>query len=108
MPWLNKIKIHKIIYFSLFFSAEKAERTASKMISEERMQGHIDQIDSTVHFESRQVLQTWDDQIQSLCFQVKTFLNLLFGPFSLASVSVRRAVKTLKSYFIQGAVHKLH
>ena len=73
MPWLNKSKIHKIFYFPLFFSAEKAERTASKMISEERMQGHIDQIDSTVHFESRQVLQTWDDQIQSLCFQVKNF-----------------------------------
>ena len=67
--------MHKIFYFPLFFSAEKAERTASKMISEERMQGHIDQIDSTVHFESRQVLQTWDDQIQSLCFQVKTFVK---------------------------------
>jgi len=55
--------------------AEKAERTASKMISEERMQGHIDQIDSTVHFESRQVLQTWDDQIQSLCFQVNSIID---------------------------------
>ena len=62
------------------FSAEKAERTASKMISEERMQGHIDQIDSTVHFESRQVLQTWDDQIQSLCFQVKTFVKPFILP----------------------------
>merc|ERR1712002_832806 len=54
---------------------EKAERTASKMISEGRMQGHIDQIDSTVHFESRQVLQTWDDQIQSLCFQVNSIID---------------------------------
>lgn len=50
--------------------AEKAERIASKMVTEGRLQGHIDQIDSTVHFESRNVLQTWDDQIQSLCFQV--------------------------------------
>ena len=33
-------------------------------------QGHIDQIDSTVHFETRQMLDTWDKQIQSLCFQV--------------------------------------
>ena len=57
------------------FTAEKAERTASKMISEGRMQGHIDQIDSTVHFESRQVLQTWDDQIQSLCFQVNSIID---------------------------------
>ena len=39
------------------------------------MQGHIDQIDSTVHFESRQVLQTWDDQIQSLCFQVNSIID---------------------------------
>jgi COP9 signalosome complex subunit 4 len=57
------------------FVAEKAERIASKMISEDRMQGHIDQIDSTVHFESRQVLQTWDDQIQSLCFQVSSIID---------------------------------
>lgn len=54
---------------------EKAERTASKMISEGRMQGHIDQIDSIVHFESRQTLQTWDDQIQSLCFQVNSIID---------------------------------
>ena len=67
------------------------------MISEERMQGHIDQIDSTVHFESRQVLQTWDDQIQSLCFQVKNFVKsfVLPVPFSLVSVSVRSAVRHL-------------
>ena len=34
------------------------------------MHGHIDQIDSVVHFETRQMLDTWDKQIQSLCFQV--------------------------------------
>ena len=59
----------------IFFSAEKAERTASKMISEERMQGHIDQIDSTVHFETRQVLESWDGQIQSLCWQVNSIID---------------------------------
>ena len=45
------------------------------MITEGRMQGHIDQIDSTVHFESRNVLQTWDDQIQKLCFQVNSVID---------------------------------
>ena len=45
------------------------------MISEGRMQGHIDQIDSTVHFESRQVLETWDNQIESLCFQVNSIID---------------------------------
>ena len=58
------------------------------MISEERMQGHIDQIDSTVHFESRQVLQTWDDQIQSLCFQVKTFFKPFVLPIPLGLLSL--------------------
>ena len=55
--------------------SEKAERIASKMISEGRMQGHIDQIDSIVHFEKRQVLETWDNQIQSLCFRVNSIID---------------------------------
>jgi len=54
---------------------EKAERIASKMISEGRMSGHIDQIDTTVHFESRQVLESWDNQIESLCFQVNSVID---------------------------------
>ena len=45
------------------------------MISEGRMLGHIDQIDSTVHFESGNVLQSWDDQIQSVCFQVNSIID---------------------------------
>ena len=71
---LKMCSCNSLLYFCPF-TAEKAERTASKMISEGRMQGHIDQIDSTVHFESRQVLQTWDDQIQSLCFQVNSIID---------------------------------
>lgn len=55
--------------------AEKAERIASKMITEGRMQGHIDQIDSTVHFETRQALETWDSQIQGLCHQVNSIIE---------------------------------
>ena len=39
------------------------------------MQGHIDQIDSTVHFETRQVLEAWDGQIQSLCWQVNSIID---------------------------------
>jgi len=57
----------------------KAERIASKMITEGRMHGHIDQIDSTVHFESKQMLDTWDKQIQSLCFQVNTVIDKING-----------------------------
>jgi len=54
---------------------EKAERIASKMITEERLQGHIDQIDSTVHFETKEMLDSWDKQIQSLCFQVNSVID---------------------------------
>lgn len=53
----------------------KAERIASKMISEGRLTGRIDQIESIVHFNSSNVLQTWDDQIQSLCGQVNNIVD---------------------------------
>merc|ERR1712179_599210 len=59
----------------LEIAPNKAERIASRMITEERMNGHIDQIDSVVHFETRQMLDTWDKQIQSLCFQVNTVID---------------------------------
>jgi len=75
-------KLYNNITFSglgalLEIPPEKAERIASKMISEGRLQGHIDQIDSTVHFETREVLDSWDKQIQSLCFQVNSVIDKL-------------------------------
>ncbi|KAK0045447.1 COP9 signalosome complex subunit 4-like isoform X1 [Biomphalaria pfeifferi] len=53
----------------------KAEKIASQMITEGRMNGYVDQIDSTVHFEARETLPTWDRQIQSLCFQVNNIIE---------------------------------
>jgi len=53
----------------------KAEKIASQMITEERMNGYIDQIDSIVHFESREALPNWDKQIQGLCFQVNNIIE---------------------------------
>ncbi|XP_033644170.1 COP9 signalosome complex subunit 4-like [Asterias rubens] len=53
----------------------KAEKIASQMISEGRMNGSIDQIDSIVHFESRETLPQWDKQIQNLCLQVNTIIE---------------------------------
>ncbi|XP_021922329.1 COP9 signalosome complex subunit 4 [Zootermopsis nevadensis] len=53
----------------------KAEKIASQMITEGRMNGYIDQIDSIVHFERREVLPTWDKQIQSLCYQVNQIIE---------------------------------
>ncbi|XP_013388525.1 COP9 signalosome complex subunit 4 [Lingula anatina] len=53
----------------------KAERIASQMISEGRMNGYIDQIDSILHFEDRETLPMWDKQIQSLCLQVNNIIE---------------------------------
>ncbi|XP_022087433.1 COP9 signalosome complex subunit 4-like [Acanthaster planci] len=67
----------------------KAEKIASQMISEGRMNGSIDQIDSIVHFESRETLPQWDKQIQSLCFQVNSIIEKInqHAPDWIASVS---------------------
>ncbi|CAB3371365.1 Hypothetical predicted protein [Cloeon dipterum] len=54
---------------------QMAEKIASQMITEGRMNGYIDQIDSIVHFETRDVLPTWDKQIQSLCYQVNQIIE---------------------------------
>ncbi len=39
------------------------------------MHGHINQIDSIVHFESRGAIETWDDQIQNVCFLVNGIID---------------------------------
>ncbi|XP_046672385.1 COP9 signalosome complex subunit 4 isoform X1 [Homalodisca vitripennis] len=53
----------------------KAEKIASQMITESRMNGFIDQIDSILHFETREILPTWDKNIQSLCYQVNQIIE---------------------------------
>jgi len=53
----------------------RAEKIASQMITESRMNGSIDQISSIVHFESREILPAWDRQIQSLCYQVNNIME---------------------------------
>lgn len=55
--------------------AAKAENIASQMITEDRMNGHIDQISGIVHFENREILPLWDRQIQSLCYQVNSIIE---------------------------------
>jgi len=77
---LSASKLYNNISFEelgalLEISPCKAESIASQMITEERMNGYVDQIDSTVHFEARETLPTWDRQIQSLCFQVNTIIE---------------------------------
>lgn len=94
---LSASKLYNNITFQelgalLEIDPKKAERIASQMLTEERMNGYIDQIDGIVHFESksfvwhfsnplrcskilnsfsaREILPLWDKQIQSICYQV--------------------------------------
>lgn len=72
---LSASKLYTNISFSelgalLQISAAKAEKIASHMICEGRMNGYIDQIDSIVHFETREILPAWDNQIESLCYRI--------------------------------------
>ncbi|XP_025083416.1 COP9 signalosome complex subunit 4-like [Pomacea canaliculata] len=77
---LSASKLYNNISFSelgalLEIPPAKAEKIASQMITEGRMNGYVDQIDSTVHFEARETLPMWDRQIQSLCFQVNNIIE---------------------------------
>ncbi|CAH8469070.1 unnamed protein product [Dicrocoelium dendriticum] len=64
----------------LEISAEEAESIASQMISEERLTGQIDQIDSVIHFKvpvsgQDPVLVSWSARIHSLCTSVNRIME---------------------------------
>ncbi|KAL3273178.1 hypothetical protein HHI36_014632 [Cryptolaemus montrouzieri] len=73
---------------------EKAEKIASQMITEGRMNGYIDQIDSTVHFETRETLPQWDKQIQSLCYQVNSIIE------SISKLHPEWMIKTMEEQMV--------
>ena len=52
-----------------------AEKIVAQMIREERLHGHLDQIEGIVHFESRDVLQLFDDEILRLCSDVNDIIE---------------------------------
>lgn len=79
----------------------KAEKIAGQMISEGRMEGSIDQVESYVHFKckryfyfytnpcslvhiitwifftAQKLLPTWDKKIESLCYHVNHIIELM-------------------------------
>jgi len=61
----------------LEIDAAKAEKIASHMISEGRMEGNIDQLNGVVHFLVEEPLITWDSQIQGLCGQVNSIIDMI-------------------------------
>jgi COP9 signalosome complex subunit 4 len=77
---LSASKLYNNISFEelgtlLEIPAAKAEKIASQMITEGRMNGCIDQIAKIVHFEAQEALLSWDKQIQCLCFQVNSVIE---------------------------------
>ncbi|KAL3319328.1 COP9 signalosome complex subunit 4 [Cichlidogyrus casuarinus] len=57
---------------------EDAEVIASNMISEDRLEGSIDQIDGYINFESRnQMLSAWSSQVESLCISVNHVVEMI-------------------------------
>ncbi|KAI1285800.1 COP9 signalosome complex subunit 4 [Halotydeus destructor] len=77
---LSASKLYNNITFEqlgslLEIEPSKAEKIASQMVTEGRMNGFIDQIASILHFETRELLPAFDAQIQSLCFQVNNVIE---------------------------------
>lgn len=60
---------------------EQAEAVASKMITEERLNAWIDQIERVVGFSGEQQLQTWDTYIQNLCHHVDDIVGIIAERF---------------------------
>lgn len=50
---MNMLDMIKCLRIFFFFFCKQAEKIASQMITEGRMNGFIDQIDGIVHFESK-------------------------------------------------------
>ncbi|TGZ58897.1 hypothetical protein CRM22_009371 [Opisthorchis felineus] len=64
----------------LEITATEAEAVASRMISEDRLMGQIDQIDGAIHFKvptsgEDPVLASWSGQINSLCTSVNRIVE---------------------------------
>jgi len=68
----------------LRISGAEAEKIASKMISEERMPGSIDQIDNIIYFESgSENLQVWDTTIRSTLQSISTITDSILKASSV-------------------------
>eukprot|EP00245_Coleochaete_scutata_P009413 TRINITY_DN3090_c0_g1_i1.p1 TRINITY_DN3090_c0_g1~~TRINITY_DN3090_c0_g1_i1.p1 ORF type:complete len:401 (+),score=100.64 TRINITY_DN3090_c0_g1_i1:15-1217(+) len=62
----------------LGIDANKAERMAARMISEDRMRGSIDQVEGIIEFENDiEGLQQWDQQIASVCQALNGVLDTM-------------------------------
>ena len=51
------------------------------MISEDRMDGRIDQIDTILYFEHSEAIVRWDDQISWLCEDVNSVVSEIVSKY---------------------------
>lgn len=63
--------------FLLNVSSLVAEKLASKMISEKRLEGSIDQINALIHFHSTESIRSWDHHIETTCSQINIIVDLI-------------------------------
>lgn len=72
------------VYLNISFSelgvllnvrSSDAEKLASTMISENRLQGHIDQQACLIHFNEIDTLQLWDQRIETTCSAVNNIVD---------------------------------
>lgn len=60
----------------LGISGKEAERVASRMISQKRLAGQIDQIDGLIIFDTaHDPLATWDRQIEHVCYMANAIIE---------------------------------
>jgi len=85
---LSASKLYKNITFSelgalLDIQGEKAEKITSRMMVEERLRGHIDQIERLIVFDSHSTepLQQWDSRIASACNSVNSILETVLTKY---------------------------
>ncbi|KAJ1367656.1 hypothetical protein KIN20_028610 [Parelaphostrongylus tenuis] len=56
---------------------KKAEEIVAQMISSERLTGYIDQLEGFIHFEQRDPLKLWDEQIMMFCQLVNKVSDMI-------------------------------
>lgn len=72
----NNIKFEELALL-LDVDADDAEKLASTMISENRMEGHIDQLERIIYFEEQNSLELWDSHIAGACNTVNSLIDLI-------------------------------
>jgi COP9 signalosome complex subunit 4 len=72
----NNIKFEELAVL-LDIDAFDAEKLASVMITEDRLHGHIDQLERVIYFQEELSLNLWDAHISTACTSVNNLIDIL-------------------------------